>query len=300
MITGNETADVTASTPATNQTKPSLPGRVRIDKVVVDLVTMEGAVERIGLFQAQHRVRAAQVVTVNAQFVQIASHSKHFADLIARAELSVADGVPLVWASRLLGDALPARVNGADLMVRLCQEAAANGQSVYFLGGMPGAAEATAQILQKTCPGLRVAGVHCPAHGFLQGDLALQQEVARRITDAKPDLLFVALGAPAQEYWIERNAHLPVKVMMGVGGSFELVAGFQKRAPLLLQNAGFEWLWRLAREPRRLWRRYLFGNTLFIYLVLRQLLQNQPHAAPAQIITQTIAQTTAQTTEAVS
>ncbi len=247
--------------------------RVRIDRVALDLVTMDGAVERIQLFQRQSRTRAAQVVTVNAQFVQIAAGSQAFADLVGRAELSVADGVPLVWASRLLGDPLPGRVNGADLMVRLCEEAARNGHSVYFLGGMPGAAEATAKILQTANPGLQVSGIHCPAHGFLQGNQAEQQEVTRRIVAAQPDLLFVALGAPAQEYWIKDNAHLPVKVMMGVGGSFELVAGFQKRAPKLLQRTGLEWLWRLGREPRRLWRRYLFGNTLFIYLVLRQRLR---------------------------
>ena len=86
----------------------------------------------------------------------------------------------------------------------------------------------------------------------------------------RPDLLFVGLGAPKQEYWIERYAYLPAKVMMGIGGSFEFVAGFRKRAPLLVQKVGFEWFWRLCMEPRRLWKRYLVGNCIFVFVVFRQ------------------------------
>jgi UDP-N-acetyl-D-mannosaminuronic acid transferase (WecB/TagA/CpsF family) len=94
--------------------------------------------------------------------------------------------------------------------------------------------------------------------------------VAKRIDGAKPDLLFVGLGAPKQEYWIERYAYLPAKVMMGIGGSFEFVAGFRKRAPVMIQKIGFEWLWRLCMEPRRLWKRYLVGNTIFLFVVFKQ------------------------------
>jgi N-acetylglucosaminyldiphosphoundecaprenol N-acetyl-beta-D-mannosaminyltransferase len=243
--------------------------RVCIDKVLLDPVTMNEAVERVNTMIHQERERAAHVVTMNAQFVEIAHHEPRFADVLRRSDLSVADGLPLVWASRFLGRSLPERVAGADLMVRLCEAAAAGGSTVYFLGGSPGAAFCSSKRLCDDFPGLMVTGVDCPPHGFLN-DPDQCAQVAKRIELAKPDLLFVGLGAPKQEYWIERHVHLPTKVMMGIGGSFELVAGFRNRAPLPIQQAGFEWLWRLCIEPRRLWKRYLIGNTRFILFVFNQ------------------------------
>jgi N-acetylglucosaminyldiphosphoundecaprenol N-acetyl-beta-D-mannosaminyltransferase len=243
--------------------------RVSIDKVLLDPVTMNEAVERIAAMLGEPRERAAHVVTMNAQFVEIAHQEARFADVLRRADLSVADGLSLVWASRWLGQFVPERIAGADLMVRLCETAAANGKTVYFLGGSPGAAYRTATRLSQTLPLLTIAGVDCPPNGFLD-DPDECVRVAGRIESARPDLLFVGLGAPKQEYWIERYACLPAKVMMGIGGSFEFVAGFRKRAPLMVQRIGLEWLWRLCMEPRRLWKRYLVGNTIFLFVVFRQ------------------------------
>jgi N-acetylglucosaminyldiphosphoundecaprenol N-acetyl-beta-D-mannosaminyltransferase len=206
---------------------------------------------------------------MNAQFVEIAHQEERFAELLRRADLSVADGLSLVWASRCLGQFVPERVAGADLMVRLCEAAAANGKTVYFLGGSPGAASCAADRLCQELPMLTVAGVDCPPKGFLENPDECVR-VASRIESARPDLLFVGLGAPKQEYWIEGHAHLPAKVMMGIGGSFEFLAGFRRRAPLLVQKAGFEWLWRLCMEPRRLWKRYLVGNCIFLFVVFKQ------------------------------
>jgi N-acetylglucosaminyldiphosphoundecaprenol N-acetyl-beta-D-mannosaminyltransferase len=243
--------------------------RVCIDKVLLDPVTMSEAVDRVASMLEGVRERAAHVVTMNAQFIEIAHQQTRFAEVLRRADLSVADGLSLVWASRWLGQFVPERVAGADLMVRLCEAAAASGKSVYFLGGSPGAASRTAELLQKDLPQLVVAGVDCPPKGFLD-DAEECSRVAKRIEAAKPDLLFVGLGAPKQEYWIERYAYLPAKVMMGIGGSFEFVAGFRKRAPVMIQKIGFEWLWRLCMEPRRLWKRYLVGNTIFLFVVFKQ------------------------------
>jgi N-acetylglucosaminyldiphosphoundecaprenol N-acetyl-beta-D-mannosaminyltransferase len=243
--------------------------RVCIDKVLLDPVTMNEAVVRVSTMLEEPRERAAHVVTMNAQFVEIAHQEERFADLLRRADLSVADGLSLVWASRCLGQFVPERVAGADLMVRLCETAAANGKTVYFLGGSPGAASCAASRLSQNLPLLMVVGVDCPPHGFLDNPDECVR-VAGRIESARPDLLFVGLGAPKQEYWIERYAYLPAKVMMGIGGSFEFVAGFRKRAPLLVQKVGFEWFWRLCMEPRRLWKRYLVGNCIFVFVVFRQ------------------------------
>jgi N-acetylglucosaminyldiphosphoundecaprenol N-acetyl-beta-D-mannosaminyltransferase len=243
--------------------------RVSIDKVLLDPVTMNEAVCRVSVMLAEPRQRAAHVVTMNAQFVEIAHQEDRFADLLRRADLSVADGLSLVWASRWLGKFVPERVAGADLMVRLCETAAASGKTVYFLGGSPGAASCAASRLIREFPLLSIVGVDCPPKGFLDNpDECIR--VASRIESAKPDLLFVGLGAPKQEYWIERYAYLPAKVMMGIGGSFEFLAGFRKRAPLVIQKIGCEWFWRLCMEPRRLWKRYLVGNTIFLFVVFRQ------------------------------
>lgn len=243
--------------------------RVYIDKVLLDPVTMNEAVDRVSSMLDEERDRAAHVVTMNAQFVEIAHQEERFASVLRRADLSVADGLSLVWASRWLGQFVPERVAGADLMVRLCESAATNGKTVYFLGGSPGAASCAAKRLSEDLPQLAVVGVDCPPHGFLDNPDECTR-VAGRIESAKPDLLFVGLGAPKQEYWIDRYAYLPAKVMMGIGGSFEFVAGFRKRAPLRIQKIGFEWLWRLCMEPRRLWKRYLVGNTIFLFVIFKQ------------------------------
>ena len=243
--------------------------RVCIGKVFLDPVTMSEAVDRVSSMLDEARERAAHVVTMNAQFIEIAHQETRFASILRRAELNVADGLSLVWASRWLGQFVPERVAGADLMVRLCEIAATSGKTVYFLGGSPGAALRAAERLGKELPQLMFAGVDCPPIGFLD-DPEECSRVAERIQAAKPDLLFVGLGAPKQEYWIERYAYLPAKVMMGIGGSFEFVAGYRKRAPVMLQRLGFEWLWRLCMEPRRLWKRYLVGNTIFLFVVFKQ------------------------------
>jgi N-acetylglucosaminyldiphosphoundecaprenol N-acetyl-beta-D-mannosaminyltransferase len=240
-----------------------------VGRVQIDSVSLDETLEWIAATIAAANPRSSQIATVNAQFVQIARSNDRFASILRSADLRVADGVPLVWACRLLGRPLPGRVNGTDLMERLSELAAERGFTVYLMGGRPGAAEAAADRLSKRFPGLRIAGTDCPPMGFTE-DTALDEQAAARIRQAAPDILFVGLGAPKQEYWIHDHLDLPAKVMLGVGGSFELIAGMTKRAPLVWQRSGLEWLWRLAVEPRRLWKRYLVGNSVFVLVVLRQ------------------------------
>jgi N-acetylglucosaminyldiphosphoundecaprenol N-acetyl-beta-D-mannosaminyltransferase len=243
--------------------------RVWLDRVQLDPVTMDETVHHITTLMSEPRSNSIHVVTLNAQFIQIARDDAEFASLIRGADLCVADGVSLVWACRSLGQPIPGRVNGTDLMVRLCEVAAERGRTVYFLGGRPGAAEAAARKLQQDFAGLEVVGIDCPPMGFMDNP-EVAMDVSARIQQAAPDFLFVGLGAPKQEYWIRDNRGLSAKVMVGVGGSFELVGGVTKRAPLMLQKTGLEWLWRLVMEPRRLWKRYLVGNSVFIVVVFRQ------------------------------
>jgi len=251
-------------------TTPLLRSRVRIGPVFIDPLTMEEAVGRILQLPAQGLDRACIVATVNAQFVHIASKQPRFAKVLANAELVVADGMSVVLASRILGRAVPERITGVDLIVNLCAQAAQQDISVYFLGGKPGAAEETALRLLRSYPRLAIAGIDCPEFGF-EKSAAESAAVLRRIKEASPSIIFVGLGAPKQEFWMEQHAALfPGAVMMGVGGSFDMLAGDKQRAPLWIQQAGLEWLFRLWLEPRRLWKRYLLGNTKFLQILFEE------------------------------
>jgi N-acetylglucosaminyldiphosphoundecaprenol N-acetyl-beta-D-mannosaminyltransferase len=206
----------------------------------------------------------------NAQLVTMAARQPRFATALRSADLAVPDGVSIVLASRLLGEPVPERVTGGDLMERLCIEAARHSLSVFFLGGLPGAAEGTARKFERNYPGFRVAGTCCPAPGF-ENDPLESDRLRRQIAEAKPDLLCVAFGAPRQEIWMHENClSLPIGAAISVGAAFDTQAGLRGRAPRWTHRIGCEWLYRLIREPRRLWRRYLIGNTQFLCLVARQ------------------------------
>ncbi len=261
------------------------PSRMVIDGVLVDRVTVAETLRLASAWMspaAGARTRARLIVTINVQFLQAARTDARFRRVLAEADLSVADGVPIVWASRLLDAPLPERVNGTNLMVQLCELAAAEGRSVYLMGGRPGAAEGAARELVRRFPALRIAGTDCPPFGF-DGNREQKKAAAEKIAAARPDVVFVAMGAPKQEFWIAEHMHLPVGLMMGVGGSFEMVAGFVKRAPVFWQNAGLEWLWRLGMEPGRLWKRYLIGNSEFVWQVGRQWLQQWRRGTTAAV-----------------
>jgi len=253
---------------------------VTIAGVGIDAVTFDSAVGAIFAHAAGRGV-PSYVVTPNAHHVVLFQKDALLRKIYADAFLVVADGVPLLWAAALLGMRLPGRVNGTDLLEALCERAAGAGLRVFFLGGREGAASAAAARLAARHPRLAVSGTYCPPLGF-ENDATENVKVLAAISAARPDLLFVGLGAPKQEYWMYENcARAGVPVSLGIGVSFELVGGIVARAPRWMQRAGLEWLYRLGAEPRRLWRRYVFGNAAFCWLVARQLL-NRPgsHGAP--------------------
>lgn len=248
-------------------------GRVNLAGVEVDCLSFAQVVAHLMQIVQAHLSPAAYVTTANAQHILLWQQDPGFRAAYAQAHLVVADGVSLLWAAKLLGTPLRGRVNGTDLFVALCGAAAEAGRSVYFLGGRPGAAQMAADRLRTTHPALVVTGIDCPPHGF-EVDDALDGAVLARIEQAAPDLLFVGLGAPKQERWIHRHAiQLGGMVCVGIGGSFELVAGMLPRSPGWMQRSGLEWLWRLAQEPGRLGRRYLLGNPRFVWLILKQRLR---------------------------
>ncbi len=188
--------------------------------------------------------------------------------LAREATLTVADGTPLIWASRLMGSPLPERIAGSTLIYGVCEEAARRGRSVYLLGGAPGVAERAAAQLGQVVPDLHIAGWHCPPFGFERrpADLA---EIDSLLFDARPDIVFVALGFPRQERLIVRlRLLLPQAWFVACGMTLSFVAGDVPRAPVWMQRLGLEWLHRLIHEPRRLFMRYVVHDVPFALRLL--------------------------------
>jgi len=248
-----------------------LPPRFTLGKVPIDRISMDyAAVLIVEALLHPADLPALTVVGPNAHLVTLAERDARFAEAMQDADLAVPDGVSVVMASRVLGTPIPERVTGGDLMERMCAEAAHYGFRVFLMGGLPGAAVMAAHNLRARYPGLQVCGTWCPPLGF-ENDPAEQDRIRQVIAEAAPDLLFVAFGAPRQENWIHDNrGALKVGVMMAVGAALDTQAGLRRRAPRWAQAIAMEWLFRLLMEPRRLWRRYLFGNFRFVRLVIRQ------------------------------
>lgn len=212
--------------------------------------------------------RGGMLVTPNLDHLSRCRTDAFYARLIAEADIVVADGMPLVWASRLQRTPLPERVAGSDLISSLSEAAAAQGRSIFLLGGNPGAAERSAQVLTERYPGLRVHGTHCPPLGFDYNPEALA-ELIEKLTALQPDIVYVGLGSPKQERLIhELREWLPGSWWLGVGYSFSFLAGEGQRAPLWMQRIGLEWMHRLASEPKRLARRYLVDGIPFAMRLL--------------------------------
>ena len=208
------------------------------------------------------------VVTPNLDILRRYTRSVSFRNLVATSTLNVADGMPLVWASRIKGKPLPGRVNGTDLMIDVCRAASLTGRSVFFLGGNAGSAEKTAASLQQDFPELKIAGSHCPDFGF-EKSIENVHEIANILAAANPDFVFVGLGSPKQDVLINMlRLQLPQTWWLGVGVSFSFVAGELPRAPDWAKKSGFEWLYRLLSEPRRLFKRYLVTGVPFLVTTL--------------------------------
>jgi 1,2-diacylglycerol 3-beta-glucosyltransferase len=257
---------------STSQATSSLPnGRVSIAGVPIDRVDMDVAVER--LRDALVHRRQVQVATVNMDFLVRAQRTPELMDVLGGTELNVADGMPVVWLSRLVGCPVPGRVAGADLVPRLMSELARRGAGVFLLGGEGGVAEVAASRLVRETPGLQVCGCHEPPRASL-ADLE-NSGLVEMIDSSGAAVLLVALGNPKQELWIARNRHrLPgVSVAVGVGCVFDIWAGRVARAPRWMQRAGLEWLYRLVNEPRRLARRFARDAAWLVLIAGRALLR---------------------------
>jgi N-acetylglucosaminyldiphosphoundecaprenol N-acetyl-beta-D-mannosaminyltransferase len=242
--------------------------RLRVGHLWIDEVTFQGALDAVAaLVRAK---KGGRVFTPNVDHVVLAQEHEVFREAYARADLSLVDGMPLVWVSGLLGLKLPEKISGSDLIYPLLEQAGKLKHRVYLLGGAEGVAEKAAAIAREKY-GVVVVGTDSPrisADGGGEG-LALALE---RIVKAKPDLLLVALGSPKGELLIHRIADdIRPTVAVGVGASLDFVAGTVKRAPRWVSKSGLEWLYRLTKEPKRLWRRYLVNDPKFLGILVASL-----------------------------
>ncbi|GCE14279.1 WecB/TagA/CpsF family glycosyltransferase [Tengunoibacter tsumagoiensis] len=250
-----------------NTPRPELPVPVSVLGVRVDRITQQQVldyiIERI-VTQQQSTLLCQQIITVNPEFVMAAQRNSDFLTCINQAALVVPDGIGIVWAARYLGRPTPERVTGVDTVVALARRCAEAGYRLYLLGAAPGVAEIAASRLQELAPGLQIAGTYAGSPAASE-----EETILERISNARADILLVAYGAPAQDLWIKRNlSRLPVAIAIGVGGTFDFLAGRQQRAPHWMQRAGLEWLYRLYREPWR-WRRMLSLPLFVIQVVLK-------------------------------
>jgi len=228
--------------------------QVSIDDVSFDALREHEVVAHV--FDALSRGEGGNLITPNVDILRQLRRPQ-LRELAEQAELVVPDGMPIVWASRLRGEELPERVTGSSLIWSLSRAAAATDRSLYLLGGAEGIAERAAQRLQEEVPDLGIAGWDCPPFGFEADDAQLGDTVDA-VVEARPDLVFVALGFPKQEKLMVRlREHLPNTWFIGCGGTLTMVAGEVSRAPEWIQRSGLEWVHRLAMEPRRMAKRYL-------------------------------------------
>lgn len=267
-------------------TEPPAPAPVAILGIPFDVVSNEEAVARVQEMVASRQPHYA--VTANVDFLVQALCDLELRRIFLEAHLVLCDGTPLVWASRLLGNPLPERVAGADLVPQLIRVAVEKNYRVFFLGGTPDVSAQAVARVQAQYPALNL-GHYSPPFGPL---LEMNHgEIVRRVRAARPDLLFVSFGCPKAEKWIAMHYRsLNVPVVMGVGATIDFLAGRVKRAPLWMQRMGAEWIFRLLQEPRRLFRRYASDLWHFGLAIVAQWWQTQsrPRRSEAVLRSQTI------------
>jgi N-acetylglucosaminyldiphosphoundecaprenol N-acetyl-beta-D-mannosaminyltransferase len=263
--------------------------RFNVLGIGVSSINMDVAKEIIGEWIAKRQSNYVTVADVNS--IMQGQSNKDFLRIHNRAGMVTPDGMPLVWLGRFNKHKNVDRVYGPDLMLKLCEESITKGYRHYFYGGNEGVPELLKSKLEEKFPGIQVVGTYSPPFRPLTDEE--DENIINTINNAKPDIVWVGLGAPKQERWMAKHVdRLEAPVLIGVGAAFDFHAGLVKQAPAWIQKSGFEWLFRLSQEPRRLWRRYLKNNPLFVLLIAQQVLGMKRYADEWLVHQKTKEQTT--------
>lgn len=244
-------------------------GKVRLCDVYIDRLSMSDVVARISATVESGGELSISMVNV-AKVVSMRSDAQ-LRESVESSDLVLADGMPLIWLSRLVGEPLPERVAGIDLMYNLFALAHRRALRVFLLGAKEEALSRVVEAARRDYPGMVIAG-------YRDGYFAESQEreVARSVRHARPDILLVAMSSPKKEVFLRRwGQFMRVAVCHGVGGSFDVMAGLTRRAPRWMQRVGLEWFFRMIQEPRRMWKRYLVTNSVFVILALRAIVRRR-------------------------
>ncbi len=238
--------------------------RVVICNIPIDNYTMQETLERID--QAILGKRVIHHVVVNAAKIVNAQKDPELRNSIINCDIINPDGQAVIWASRILNRRLPERVAGIDLMSALVELSSERNYRIFFLGAKEEIVKKIVEIYKHKYGENIIAGYR---NGYFNPDE--EPVIARQIAGSNADILFVAISSPRKEIFLNKYKEIiKTPFIMGVGGSFDVVAGYVKRAPLWMQRSGLEWFYRLMQEPRRMWRRYLFGNSKFIFLIIKE------------------------------
>ena len=245
--------------------------RIRLMNIEIDNVTIKEAIEATEILI--NKGENSFIVTPNVDHIVKVQEDIEFKEIYDKADLVLADGMPLIWVSKLLRKSLKEKVSGSDLFPLLCKMCEGKGYSVFLLGSASQEIiETTAQNLNNLFPKLKIVGKLSPSFGFEKKENETK-DIIEKIKSVKPDILFVGVGAPKQEKWIYKykNDYM-VPVSIGIGASFDFIAGTVKRAPKWMQNLGLEWFYRFLQEPKRMFRRYFIDDSKFFKLILKEVL----------------------------
>lgn len=232
--------------------------RMKFFNTAVDNLTMQEAIEQIDYLIS--KCNNAYVVTPNVDHIVRIEKDPYFREIYEHADLVLVDGKPLLWFARWFHTPIKEKLSGSDLLPRVCGLAAEKGYRLFFLGAASGVADAAANNIRKIYPDIQITGTYSPELGFETDEMEVTH-IDKLIQQVKPDILILALGTPKQEYYIYKNRNeLGVPVSLCLGASLDFAAGNIKRAPRWMQNCGLEWLYRLCKEPKRLFRRYLVDD----------------------------------------
>ncbi|MGI4829990.1 MAG: WecB/TagA/CpsF family glycosyltransferase [Janthinobacterium lividum] len=242
-------------------------------EVPIAVTTMAGAIQQVNDWIST-ATRAHLVTFVNAHMAVEAQLKPSFRRSLRAMDLNCPDGAPIFWLARKQHGQSVAKIAGPEFMPLFCEQSVALGHRHFLYGGTEGTAEEACAALRKRYPGIQIAGHYCPP--FRPLTAPEREDVVNTINQSEADVVWVCLGCPKQEQWMtDMRDHLQAKVVLAVGQAFDIVAGRTRRAPALLRHCGAEWAYRLAKEPRRLWKRYLVTNMLFILFVLRDSLDQR-------------------------